>query len=102
MEIIIGGRRTGKTTKLIMQAAKTCSQIVCMDQRSALNTQFVIDILGLRGFLPHPITYHELLSSKLEGAERRNISIDDAQRFIQYVVNNLKIDAISIEKEDNE
>jgi hypothetical protein len=102
MKIITGGRRTGKTTKLVMNAAKTCSQIVCMDHQSVAHTRSLIDILGLRGFLPIPITYHELLEGKMERTDRKNISIDDAQVFLRYIIGNVKIDAISIEKEDNE
>jgi hypothetical protein len=113
MKIITGARRTGKTTKLVMNAAKTRSQIVCMDHQSVAHTRSLIDILGLRGFLPVPITFHELLEGKLEGTDKKNISIDDSQAFLQRILGNIKIDAvaiegevkidaISIEKEDNE
>jgi len=102
MKIIAGGRRTGKTTKLIMQAVKIHSQIVCMDHLAVNHTKSMINILGLRGLLPPPITYRELLEGKMEGTDRKNISIDDAQVFLRNILGNVKIDAISIEKEDNE
>lgn len=59
MKAIMGARKTGKTSKLIKQAAAEGIVIVCSDCKRVAQIKIQAENLGL--VIPHPITINELL-----------------------------------------
>jgi len=83
MEIIYGGRGSGKTTKLIQESATTGAVIVCHSQ------WYIGTILDMakrsKLEIPVPITYQDLISQRWLGKKIGSFLIDDVDMFIEYV-----------------
>ncbi len=62
MEIITGGRQTGKTTKIIQVAAEKFGYIICRSQSDAHRIARMAKKMGLD--IPFPISYSEFLSGR--------------------------------------
>ncbi len=98
MKLIIGGRQSGKTTKLIQESARTGAVIVCAHTSYA--KQIMSRAYDLRLEIQHPISYHDLLTNNgimnRSGYAPKQVLIDDATEFIKFVVR-AEVKAITIE-----
>jgi hypothetical protein len=90
MRIKIGTRQTGRTTWAAALAQTTGAYLVVRSQRTA--ERVAKEFPGIR----FPMTYDELLRDKLHGSSVQNIVIDDADGFLQYVVESLRIEGITL------
>ena len=81
MNYIIGGRRTGKTTKLIKYAAENNGLIITNDERRVKEIEDIAKKLGYT--IQKPVTIYEL---KQKSAGRVKIVrgyMDDADSFLE-------------------
>lgn len=101
MEVITGGRRTGRTQKLIRLAAEAeargeVSYIVCHSHQEATRIFRLADELGLKiGF---PLSYEEFLTRKYSGMNIANLYIDNVEYLLQ-LLSHVQIAAVTILKE---
>ena len=101
MNIIVGGRQTGRTTELIKLAAKAeqqgeVSYIVCHNHASAYSISKRAQEMGLNiGF---PLTYDEFLNHRYAGSSIKNLYIDNIELLIQYMTP-VHVAAITVTKE---
>lgn len=101
MEIIAGGRRSGKTTRLIQLSAEYGSYIICpsykhVDLIVRLAKDMELDI-------PPPMTFEEFRTRQHFGRAIRSFLIDDADKLLAYL-SDMPIQAITItvEEEDDD
>jgi len=104
MEIILSGRQTGRTSRLIALAAEAeakgeCSYIVCVSTQEAYRISQQAKRQGMNiGF---PITYDELLSGEFHGGHIKNFYIDNADWLLKYLTRGVKLAAITLEEEES-
>jgi len=90
MILIVGGRGSGKTTKLIKKSSHSGSLIVC---RSLFEARDIIRQAKELGFsIPEPISYDQLLKANLVKKDQ-GVLIDNAESFIRYAAR-ARVDAI--------
>lgn len=99
MEVIYGGRRTGRTTKLIQMAAEAeakgeVSYIVCHSQVEARNITKRAKEMELN--IRTPITHHELRGGAINGKIVKYLLIDNAEFLLSSLIG-FEIKAITIE-----
>lgn len=102
MEVIFGGRRTGRTTKLIQMAAEAGAKgevcyIVCMSNNEAYRIKQRANEMGL--FIGFPITYDEFRQGQIASQNVKFLLIDNAECLLQRLIG-IPIKAITIEDED--
>lgn len=100
MNIIFGGRRTGRTTQIIRRAHELNAYILVSNRNRALSIRKQADEMGLKGLL-FPVTLAELLRCKNTGFVR-DILIDDADDLLEALCNlqGWNVDTISICKRE--
>jgi hypothetical protein len=98
MRVICKPRRAGKTTDLIKMAAQSQAYIVVMHRREAQRIAEQAEEMGLD--IRFPVTFEELLQTKMVGSFVRNIIIDNADILLERLLGNLKIECISLTEED--
>lgn len=102
MKVICGGRRTGRTTKLIEMAAEAearreVSYIVCLNQKEARRIANQATSMDLNiGF---PVTFDEFRHQQLAGQNIQNLFIDNAEFLLQSFTP-IRIKAITITDEE--
>ena len=98
-ELIMGGRQSGRTTKLIEMAAESEARgevcyIVCHSHTEAYRISQIARRRGLNiGF---PLTYDEFLQRKYHAHNIHHLYIDNAEMLIQYM-STLPIAAMTID-----
>lgn len=85
MKIFIGSRRSGKTTELIKEAARTKALIVAPNVAIAENIFKLSKQLGYA--IQRPISYSHLKST-LGAYRNTNILIDNADLLLEYLIAN--------------
>lgn len=97
MQIIVSGRRSGKTTKLIKLCAEKGGLIVCANVQRVESIAKMAREMGLK--IPQPITFDELRERQYYGTGVKQFYIDDAEYLLQYLTP-VPIVAITMSKED--
>ncbi|EAD6849635.1 replicase [Listeria monocytogenes] len=85
-QIIIGGKRTGKTTKIIQLSAENGRYILVKDKNEADNLAKLAIKLGLN--IPYPVTIQEVGNGKLEGSiiRRDGLYVDNALDLLEQII----------------
>lgn len=98
MKVILSGVRSGKTTKAIKIAAKNDLYIVChsLGECSRIAQQAKDAGLNIR----FPVTFEELIRKQYYAKGIKGIVIDNVDMLLQKLVPDLKIEAITINKEE--
>ncbi len=94
MEVILGARRQGKTTRIIRVAAENFSYIICSNRREVLRIANQAREMGLE--IPFPITMDEYMDGLFYGRGIKSFVIDNAELILQRFTKNVPIVAISI------
>ena len=94
MEVIMGGRGSGKTKKLIQLSSSSWKYIVCKDEKEIERITDFAREMGLR--IPFPITYRDFLEKKYYGRGIKGFLIDNADMLIQNLSPVVPIDVITI------
>lgn len=82
MKIILGKRRTGKTTKLIEICAKDGGYIVTDSQQSAFRITHLANEMGLN--INFPITYGEFITGRY-GSGVIQFHIDNVDLLLKHI-----------------
>ncbi len=83
MQIINGGRRFGKTTRLIEMSAQSGSRIVTFNLIGAQNVQRRADEMGKK--IPQVFSIGDILSGRMKGLPRGKILIDELELCLQAI-----------------
>lgn len=100
MDIIIGKRGSGKTTKLIKRSADENMYIITTTKQRAL---YIMDMAIRMGVLiPFPVTLDEYLKFKLMGHpfKDKGLLIDDADDLLKQLFIGFQIKEITITDHD--
>lgn len=100
MNIILGGRGTGKTVKLIELSIRLNAYILVSDHRRAVNIKTMAKELGYPQLL-FPITYREFLHHRNTGYVKK-LLIDDVDDVISHMasVQGWTLEAVTMNKDD--
>lgn len=91
----IGKRRSGKTRKLIIEAFKNGSHIVCSTMNEA--EQIKRDARELGYDIKDPITFNDFIARKFFGKGIRSLCIDNVDTLLRYMCQGLKLQAFSLQ-----
>lgn len=99
MKIIVGGRRTGKTTALLKEAAENNAVIVTTDKHRAEILFNQARDLGLS--IRMPVSLQDLKRSRLAGSFVNSLYIDEAEYVLAHLLGDMTggrghLDAITI------
>ena len=99
MKIIVGGRRTGKTTALLKEAAEHNAVIVTTDKHRAEILFNQARDLGLS--IRMPVSLQDLKRSRLAGSFVNSLYIDEAEYVLAHLLGDMTggrghLDAITI------
>lgn len=112
MNIVIGERRSGKTTRLIKESAATGAYIITINHEAA---RFIMDTASRMGLeIPHPISIRQYMSAKnanyhilspslaeaMEVIRNNGVLIDDADIVLQTIFKGIDIHEICINVHD--
>lgn len=97
MNIIHKERGTGRTTELIKRSAETHEYIVTLNRAAVLNTQELANKMMLS--IPCPLTFDEFIRGKYYSRGIKGFLIDNADIMLEYISQNVPINAITLEKE---
>ena len=96
MRIITGGSGTGKTTKLVEIAGRDDLCIVCSGKNEAINIMAMAQEMEFP-WLPYPLTYYEFARGEFAlGKEVNGILIDNVDRLLQYMAQNILVKAVTL------
>ena len=100
MNIIFGGRGTGKTVKLIELSIRLNAYIMVSDHQRAVNVKTLAKKLGYPQLL-FPITYRDFLAQRNTGYVKK-LLIDDADDLISHMasVQGWTLEAMTMNKDD--
>lgn len=93
-KIIVDGRHTGKTTKAILESAKTGYPILAFDRRMANCIVSQADDMGVK--IPTPLTIQQARNGKLDGHKRGDRLIVDEGIIILERMIGMSIHMITI------
>lgn len=94
MKIILDGRQSGKTYRLIQQAAKDSLQIVCSNQREAERVFSEAGAMGVE--ITFPLTAQAFLGRRFVGMGIRGFIIDNADWILQELASPVPVEWISL------
>lgn len=94
LDLIIGGRQSGKTTLLIDRAAKSGAQIIVADSRRAFFIEMLAKQYGKE--IAKPISATEFIRMKDGKHFQGKVLIDDADAVLERLFLPAQIEAISI------
>lgn len=100
MELIVGSRQSGKTTKLIEYAHKNDFQIVCEDRRACGNLSDLAFKLNIK--IRYPMSFDEFVNQEFFGYHLRGIVIDNADKLLQFISPNLPVFGVTFNIEDSD
>lgn len=99
MEVITGGRQSGKTTKLIHKAAEEGGYIVCRNHKACSRIADYAERIGID--IPYPITYDEFITKSYYGPGVSRLYIDGVKELIERLSkSHVEIEAITIDIEE--
>lgn len=86
MNIITGPRASGKTTKAILEAAKTGHYILVNNQQQA--KALADTAVSMSVYIPYPVTVQEIMSHRIENTSlnRDGIIVDNALDVLQELL----------------
>lgn len=101
MQVILSGRKTSRTTRLIEMCAEAekkgeISYIVCHSHEAAYAIKQKAEELNL--FIGFPLTFGEFLDHQYHGKVIKNFYIDNADMLLQSLTA-VHIEAVVLEKE---
>ena len=102
MKIISGKRSSGKSIRLIKEAASNFSYIVCANRK---RVRYISEWAKAFGYdMPFPITYDEFLLAKFTGTRIKSFVIDDVDDLLRYIARGVPVKAFtySVDEEDSE
>lgn len=88
MDLISAPRAMGKTTKAIEVANSSGARLVVRSEKQRMELQNFCDVL--------PLTYAELLSTRMRGEREPRVVIDDAEDFIAYAMSWQRVEVVAI------
>src|SRR6476660_6811698 len=106
MQIIYGGRQSGRTTRLIEMCAEAekrgeVSYIVCMTHSNAFGIAQRAKELGL--FISFSLTFEEFIRHDYYAHNITNLYIDNAELLLQYMCSSgVRLAGITITKQEDE
>lgn len=100
MKVITGGRRSGRTTKLIEMAAEGGGYIVCHTREEARRIFQKAKEMGLN--ILFPITYYEFTNRSFYSPRIRGFYIDNVEMLLHYMANPVRIKGVSILTEEED
>lgn len=84
-KIIVGKRRSGKTTDAILESEKTGYPILVRDRRMADYISFQADELDAK--IPIPVTLRQLKNGKLDGHEKgMQLIVDEGLMILEQIL----------------
>jgi len=89
MNVFIGGRQSGKTTKAIEWAAENDATIVCHSKQSADYILHHAEKLGLK--IQTPITFDELLGGRAVAGTNRPLIYDNVDMLLAYLARGRRV-----------
>lgn len=93
MEIIYGGRQTGKTTKLLRMAAEVNGTILVHNYHEVERIKDLAKEMGLT--IPEPLCYHEAQEALKGLGPTRKVLIDNVDWFLSWWLNGHDLVAVS-------
>lgn len=98
MELIIRGRRNGKTAELIKRSAATRTYILTTTELRARNIFAQARNMGLD--IPFPVTIDDYFSSHgFAGSYIKKVYMDDEDEVLRHIFNRVEIEAVTITDE---
>lgn len=99
MKILLGERRSGKTTELVKIAAQSKAVIVCFNQQMVQCTKDRAKQLGLE--IETPITFSKLQKGYLMGTNHK-VLIDDFDLVLRSIISGYHndVEAIAMSNEE--
>lgn len=97
-KIIVDGRHTGKTTKAIIESAKTGYPILAFDRRMANYIVSQAEDMGTK--IPTPLTLQQVKNGKLDGHKRGDRLIVDEGLMILERMIGMSIHMITISERE--
>ena len=94
MNIILGGRRSGKTVLIVRLSSETQIPILVGSHGCAKRIKLVAEKMNLK--IPEPIVYNEHMEDKFAGSNSKEVYIDDADWVLQCILGTVKINAITM------
>lgn len=94
MQIILGRRGSGKTTKLIKLSAETQSYIVCRSQDEAARISSIATEMKLN--IPFPLTYSEFIQKQFYARGIKGFLIDNAEALLQSMAGSVPVNGITM------
>lgn len=91
MKIIAGGRGTGITTALVLEASQFNTPIIVNTQVEKRYAQLLCKKLLV--YTPSVFTTSEVFEGKLRGSKYKNICISDVDSFIRTALNSMGVKA---------
>ena len=98
MKVIVDGRRSGKTTRLIQFCAAKGGYIVTRDHKAACLIADQAEELGLH--ILFPLTYHEFLTNGYHARGVSKVHIDDVEELLVNI-SKVPVASISITSDDS-
>ncbi len=83
MEIIVGKRQSGKTTRLIRKAANFNGYLVVHNERMASDVAQIAAKMGIG--INYPLTHAEFLKQNYHGCGVKHFYIDDAELLLERI-----------------
>ena len=83
MNLIVGGRGSGKTTYLIEESDATGYYIIVRDKQTA--SQVFEMAIKMKKNIPFPITYEEFVDKQYYGEGISGFLLDEVISFLQYL-----------------
>lgn len=94
MNIILGGRRSGKTVLIVRLSYENQIPILVGSHKCAERIKLVAEKMNLK--IPEPIVYNEHMEDKFAGSPSKEVYIDDADWVLQCMLRTIKINAITM------
>ena len=103
MQVIMGGRRSGKTAEMIKRSSETGIYIIVADRARA--SQIADQARAMGYYIPFPVTLEEYYRSRgFAGSSirRDGLYIDDVKAVLQSMFGEVEIKAFTLDTYDNE
>ena len=96
MNLIIGGKGTGKSAKLIQMSAETGRYILVCNRKRANMLVKQAESMGL--YIPYPVTFEDFCESRFQGSfiQKDGFYIDDADDLLKRIFGGIQIHAMTM------
>ena len=93
MNILYGGRASGKTTELIKRSAEDGGHIVCISTRACRCVFEQAKEMKLN--IPFPITYDELVDGEIFPGRAKSFHIDNVEYLLRHICRGVQLKTIT-------